>query len=170
MVSCCGYEIWQGGCLTGARTPEAPTIYSRATKISNRERERAPKTYDSQANFQWTNNKIPAAHSALWNDKLKRLIVGHRQRISPLINGKHTALCLEICFCDFPCRVVKVPHLKMASNEFNNLRKNFNNKIMTFPSGLEMSGRYCMKSKLAKSRGPWKSKLVSNYTWHRWFP
>ena len=145
MVSCCGYEIWQGGCLTGARTPEAPTIYSRATKISNRERERAPKTYDSQANFQWTNNKIPAAHSALWNDKLKRLIVGHRQRISPLINGKHTALCLEICFCDFSCRAVEVCCLKLVSNEFNGLLKYFDNEIMTFPSALEMVGCYCMK-------------------------
>ena len=47
----------------GARLPEAPTIYPGATKISNREPEQAPKTYmyDSQANFQWTNNKIPCS-------------------------------------------------------------------------------------------------------------
>ena len=82
----------------------------------------------------------------------------------PLIRGKHTALYLEIRFCDFRCREVEVPHVKMVSNEFNSLRKNVDNKIMTFPSGLEMSGRYCIKSKLAKSHGPWKSKLVSNYT------
>ena len=92
------------------------------------------------------------------------------KKIFSPINGKHTALCLEIRICDFRCRAVKVSRLKMVLNEFDSLRKNFNNKIMTFPSGLEMSGHYCMKSKLAKSRGPWKSKLVSNYTWHRWFP
>ena len=49
----------QGCCLTGTCGTKAPTIYPRATKISNREPKWAPKTYDSQANFQWTKNKIP---------------------------------------------------------------------------------------------------------------
>ena len=47
-----------------AQSPEVPTIYPQATKISNREAEQAPKTYDSEANFQWTSNKFPV-HSAL---------------------------------------------------------------------------------------------------------
>ena len=45
-----GLVSGQGCCLTGAQAPEA--IYLRATKISNREPERAPKTYVSPANFQ----------------------------------------------------------------------------------------------------------------------
>ena len=47
-----------------APSQEAPTIYPRETKISNSEPKRVPKTYDSEANFKWTNNKFPA-HSAL---------------------------------------------------------------------------------------------------------
>ena len=42
----------------GAQSPEAPTIYPQATKIWNREPGGVPKTYDSQAKFWWTNNKI----------------------------------------------------------------------------------------------------------------
>ena len=38
----------------------------------------------------------------------------------------------------------------MVLNEFNSLRKTFAIKIMTFPSVLEMLGRYCMKQKLKK--------------------
>ena len=45
------YHIHQGCYLTRAWLPEAPTIYPRATKISNREPKWAPKTYDSLANF-----------------------------------------------------------------------------------------------------------------------
>ena len=60
------------------------------------------------------------------------------------MKGKQTALCLKIHFCDFRCRAVEVSRLKMASNEFNSLRKT-DNKIMTFPSALETLGRYCMK-------------------------
>ena len=48
----------------GTWAPEAPTIYPRATKISNREPKRVPKTYDSQANFSKQTTKFPA-HSAL---------------------------------------------------------------------------------------------------------
>ena len=55
------------------------------------------------------------------------------------------ALCLQIRFCDFRCSTAEVSRLKMASNEFNSLRKTFDNKIMTFPSALETLGRYCMK-------------------------
>ena len=35
----------------GAQSQEVPTIYPQVIKISNRESERAPKTYDSEANF-----------------------------------------------------------------------------------------------------------------------
>ena len=42
----------------GAQSPEAPTIYPQATKISNKEPGGVPKAYDSQAKFWWTNNKI----------------------------------------------------------------------------------------------------------------
>ena len=62
------------------------------------------------------------------------------KKILPMIKGKRAALCLEIRFCDFCCRVAEVSHLEMASNEFNSLRKNFDNKIMTFPSTLETLG------------------------------
>ena len=51
-------DYWESHSKAAAeREPEAPTIYPQATKISNREPE--PKTYDSQAKFRWTNNKIP---------------------------------------------------------------------------------------------------------------
>ena len=40
----------QGCCLTGAWSPEA-LIYPQMTKISNREPQQMPKTYDFQANF-----------------------------------------------------------------------------------------------------------------------
>ena len=59
----------QGCCLTGARSPEAPTICPRATKISNKEPPWAPKNYDSYANFQRTNNKIPCL---LYTCEIKR--------------------------------------------------------------------------------------------------
>ena len=36
----------------GAWAPEVSTIYPRATKILNKEPKQAPKTFDSQANFQ----------------------------------------------------------------------------------------------------------------------
>ena len=60
------------------------------------------------------------------------------------IEGKQTALCLEIGFCDFRCWAVEVSRLKMALNEFNSFTKTFDNKIMTFPSALEMLGHYRM--------------------------
>ena len=60
------------------------------------------------------------------------------KKILPTIKGKRAALCLEIRFCDFRCWVVEVSRLKMALNELNSLRKNFDNQIMTFPSTLEM--------------------------------
>ena len=57
-----------------AQSPEAPTIYHCATKISNREPYRVPKTYDSQANFQWTNKKIPCSFYTLkrWRKTFNR--------------------------------------------------------------------------------------------------
>ena len=51
----------QGCCLMGARSPEDTTICPRATKISNKEPPWAPKTYDSYANFQRPNDKIPCS-------------------------------------------------------------------------------------------------------------
>ena len=46
------YCKWlQGCCLMGAQSPEAPTIYPQATKISNKEPGGVPKAYDSQAKF-----------------------------------------------------------------------------------------------------------------------
>ena len=41
----------RGCCLTGVSSPEAPTIWPRATKIANKEPEQAPETFDSQDNF-----------------------------------------------------------------------------------------------------------------------
>ena len=51
-------DFIQGCRVTGVRLPEAPTIYPQATKISNREPERAAETYDFQANCLWINSKI----------------------------------------------------------------------------------------------------------------
>ena len=51
-------DFIQGCRVTGIRLPEAPTIYPQATKISNREPERAAETYDFQANCLWINSKI----------------------------------------------------------------------------------------------------------------
>ena len=87
-----------------------------------------------------------SAHSKLL--KRQRKTFDHRpwaKKKAPPIKGKQTAQSLEIHFCDFCCRAVEVSHLKMASNEFNSLRKTSDNKIMTFPSALETVGCYCMK-------------------------
>ena len=82
-----------------------------------------------------------------WNNNKKHLIVSQMQKniSAKIIEVKQTALCLEIRFCDFSCRAVEVYRLKMALNEFISFRKTFDNKIMTFPSALEMLGHYCMK-------------------------
>ena len=69
------------------------TIYPWATKISNREPKQVPKTYDSQANFQWTNNKIPCSFCTFETTKeniIWSLVIG--KNILPLIKGKQTAL------------------------------------------------------------------------------
>ena len=138
------YTICQGCCLTGAWAPGAPSIYPRATKISNRESNGRLKLMILKRPSSEKTAKFPV-HFALWNDNVKRLIVGHRQKNISAYKGIHTALCLEIRFCDFHCRAVEVPRQKMASNAFNSLRKNFDNKIMTFPSALETLGPYYMK-------------------------
>ena len=95
-------------CLTGAQKPEAPTIYPLATKISNREPEWVNKTYDSQAKFRWTNNKIPCSFCTfetktenVWSSDIAK-------KIFPPIKGKQTSTCLEIRFCDFPCSEVPI--------------------------------------------------------------
>ena len=86
------------------------------TKISNKEPERTPKTYDSQANFmvnEWQNSLL----FALWNENVKQ---------------------------DFRCSAVEVTCLKMASNKFKSLRKTFGVKIMSFSPVLEMLSHYWM--------------------------
>ena len=50
----------QGCCLTGAWSPEA-LIYPKMTNILNGEPQQMPKTYYFQANFWWTNYKIPCS-------------------------------------------------------------------------------------------------------------
>ena len=68
-------------------------IYPRGTKISNREPKQAPKTYDSQTNFQWTNNKIPCSFCTFETTKeniVWSMAIG--KNILPLIKGKQTAL------------------------------------------------------------------------------
>lgn len=79
-------------------------------KISNKEPEWVPKTYDSQAHFpvnEWQNSLL-IMH--FWNKTVKR---------------------------DFRCSAVKVSCLKMTSNEFKSLRKTFGIKIMSFSPVLE---------------------------------
>ena len=120
----------QGCCLTGAWAPGAPSIYPRATKISNRESNGRLKLMILKRPSSEKTAKFPV-HFALWNDNVKRLIVGHRQKNISAYKGIHTALCLEIRFCDFHCRAVEVPRQKMASNAFNSLRKNFDNKTFS---------------------------------------
>ena len=73
---------------------------------------------------------------------VKHLVVSCRQKNH---SAEQTRTCLEIRFCYFHCSAVEVSSLKTVSNEFNSLRKTFAIKIMTFPSVLEMLGRYCMK-------------------------
>ena len=68
-----------------------------------------------------------------------------KKKIIPQIKGKQTSTCLEIRFCYFHCSAVQVSSLKTVSNEFNSLQKTFAIKITTFPSVLEMLGRYRMK-------------------------
>ena len=71
-----------------------------------------------------------------WNENVKRLVIGRRQKIFPPINGKQTSTCLEIRLwlplrCSWPSR------LKMASNDCNSLRKTLGIKIMTFLPALK---------------------------------
>ena len=91
---------------------------------------------------QWTNNKIPCSFCTF--EMTMENVWSFATLLLPT-EGKQTALCLEIRFCDFRCRAVEVSYLKMALNEFNSCRKTFDNKIMTFPSALETLGHYCMK-------------------------
>ena len=53
-----------------------------------REPEQAPKTYDSQANFRWTNSLL-ILH--LWNENGKCLVVGCGRKLFPWIKGKQTS-------------------------------------------------------------------------------
>ena len=104
-----GQSTAQGCCLTGAWASEASTIYPQATKILNREPERVPKNYDYHINFKSQNKQQNSLFILHFETTRKRLTVGHGE-ICPLIEGKHTALCLEICCCDFCCRAVEVSH------------------------------------------------------------
>ena len=107
---------------------------------SNKEPEWVPKTFDSQAKFQWTNNKIPCSFCTL---KHQWKTFDHQPYAKKYfwrykVNAQHY-------FCDFSWRAVEVSGLKMVLKEFNSLWKNFDNKIMTFPSVLKRLGHYCMK-------------------------
>ena len=92
------------------------TIYPRATKISNREPERALKTYDSQANFRRTNNKIPCSFCTFETKKENFQLSAVRKKIFPTTKGKQTSTCLQIRFCDFRCSAVEVSRLKMQGH------------------------------------------------------
>ena len=71
----------QGCCLTGTRSPEAPMICPQMTKISNKEPTWAPKTYDSFAKFQSTNNKIPCSFCTYCETKnVKRSVVSQGKK------------------------------------------------------------------------------------------
>jgi len=124
-------------------SPEVLTICLRATKSSNKEPKRAPKTNDSQANFGRTNNKIPSSFCPFGTNK-KRLVVNRRQKNISADEGKQTSTFLEIHFYNFCCSAVEVSRLKMALNEFNSLRKTSSIKTMTFLPALETLGCYCM--------------------------
>ena len=84
-------HLKQGCCLTGAQESEDPTIYPRA----NREPERAPLTYDSQTNFQWTNNKIPCSFCTFKMTTENVWSSSTGKEIFLPIKGKQTALCLS---------------------------------------------------------------------------
>ena len=118
------------GCLQGTRGALQFTLGR--PKFQTGCPNRAPKTYDSQANFQWTNNKIPCSFCTLkWQRKTFAWSSAICKKVFLLIEGKHTAACREIHLCEFHCRAVEVSRLKMALNEFNSLWKTFDNKIMT---------------------------------------
>ena len=68
----------QGCCLTGAWSPEAPTICSQGAKILNEEPAQMPETYDADGNniyayFHWTNKRIPT-HFVLLKRKRKTCV------------------------------------------------------------------------------------------------
>ena len=141
------------------REPEDPKIYPQATIISNREPE--PKTYDSQAKFRWTNNKIPCSFYT-FETKTKSVwssAVG--EKIFPPIEGKQTSTCLEIRFCDFCCSEVLVWKWRRM-----------NLKVFEKPSILKSLLFPCVRkvrSLLREVKTDKKSRsveMVSNYTWH----
>ena len=87
------HQIWkglnsQGCCLTATRSPEAPTIPRlQFTLRQPKFQTGSPnggliKSYDSQANFQWTKNKIPryAFCTFEMNAENINLVVGYRQK------------------------------------------------------------------------------------------
>ena len=91
--------------------PEALTISPRAPKVSNKEPERVPKTYDSQDNFLWTNDKIPWSFCAFEMKTENVWLSAVGEKIFPPIKGKQTSACLEIRFCNFRCNAVEVSAL-----------------------------------------------------------
>ena len=90
--------------------PEALTISPRpgAPKISNKEPERAPKTYDSQDNFLWTNDKIPCSFCTFETKTENVWLSAVGEKLFPPIKGKQTSACLEIRFWDFRWSAVEV--------------------------------------------------------------
>ena len=91
--------------------PEALTISQRAPKVSNKEPERVPKTYDSQDNFLWTNDKIPCSFCTFEMKTENVWLSAVGETIFPPIKGKQTSTCLEIRFCIFRCSAVEVSAL-----------------------------------------------------------
>ena len=63
--------------------------------MSNREPERAPKTYDSQANFRWTNKKIPYSFCTFETKTENFQLSAVRKKIFPPTKGKQQALVLK---------------------------------------------------------------------------
>lgn len=88
--------------------PEALTISPRAPKISNKEPERARKTYDSQDNFLWTNDKISCSFPTFQTKTENVWLSAVGEIIFPAIKGKQTSACLEIRFWDFRWSAVEV--------------------------------------------------------------
>ena len=129
----------QGCCLTGAWGAKASTITLGRPKFQTG----SPNGHSKLMILRLTSseqkqNSLLILHHEMTTENVWSSAKG--KKILPTIKGKCAALCLEIRFCDFCCRVVEVSRLKMASNEYNSLWKNFDNKIMAFPSTFKTLG------------------------------
>ena len=64
----------------GTWLTETRMISPQVTKISNREPEQVPKTYDFQANLWWMNNKIPCSFCIFGKKKRKMLVISSKPK------------------------------------------------------------------------------------------